>query len=167
MSKFIVLLLLSNTVSSNINEINCTLGSRIECGNHGQCIESLTSNSNSTQCICDDFYVSDPRISLEKCTYNQKRISVAVYIEFFLGIPFGAGFFYLELNGQGMCRFFVFLIFIICSYVMCRFTQSSKTTKRICISIGALIISIVWINDLISISNGILDGNGFPVSSTR
>lgn len=158
--RIFVLICSLNFISSNINEINCTIGPKSqECNFRGNCVKIM----NSTQCLCDDGYLSDPR-ELKKCTYEQKDTVIALAFEFFLGIFSGAGFFYLDLTGQGFCRFFVFLTFVVCFMIVRKFDATfSKTTKYVSAIIGSAIILIIWINDLANISKGIIDGNGFPV----
>ena len=99
----------------------------------------------------------------KKCTYEQKNALVALTLEFIFGIPFGAGFFYLELGGQGLCRFFVFLSFLLSLVAVRKCSNCPKTIQYVYVIIVSFIIFMIWINDMVAIAKGTLDGNGFSV----
>ena len=99
------------------------------------------------------------------CDYKQKKQVVAFCLEFFLGL-FGAGFFYMGLNGLAVGQLMTFLSApIVLCFLACWFKESFKKEYASLIEIvWRLAWLVYWVVGAALIGvNKLNDGNNMPL----
>jgi hypothetical protein len=144
----------------------CTPGvASPECSYQGTC------TIDGKNCICDPGYASTLN-GMNKCDYEQKSPWVGFFLELFLGFDFGAGYFYLGLNGLGagqLCLFFLGGIPV--CVIMCTGMLKNDDVNMCAFGLAACyaclwFLGIIgwWIAAFVMIGQGLyLDANGMPV----
>jgi hypothetical protein len=104
----------------SLSDFKC-IDSISSCSSHGKC------NEKKDDCICDQGWLNEESLGLEKCNYSQKRQLTAFLYELFLG--FGAGHFYTERYNMALAKLGAFIFGI---YIICLFPLSAKFLNEKC-----------------------------------
>lgn len=143
---------------------NCT---DTYCNYNGNC------NDAKTACICTNGYITFISTDGTECNYKQKNPILAFCLELFLGIPAGAGYFYIGQIGLAVGQLILFWVGIVfvCLIACCGvFTKGGGDTvivivfaaMYLCLFIGG--VFAWWVYALVIIGQGYaLDGNGAAV----
>ncbi len=131
------------------------LGNGPPCNAHGKWY-------NNT-CYCDDGYVG------VECDYKQSTQTIAFCLEFFLG-PFGAGYFYMGLNGLGIAQLMTTLsplVLLALTGCLCNNQLNCDSSGYACMDlVWRLTIFVFWLTSIILIGqNKLNDGNDKPLES--
>lgn len=140
------------------------------------CIYGFCDNSN--RCFCRErFTTFEPKNSSVECNYFQKSRWGAFMLEFFFGMEFGVGYFYLGYTTLGVLQLMLFFPVMIgyCCLACCCGVYNRNNLEQnglpllIC-GISSLFIWLVsitgwWIYAVIGMGTGIIpEANGAPTS---
>jgi hypothetical protein len=135
------------------------------CSYRGRC------NDMQTYCICNDGYITFG-VTDKQCNYKQKETLIAFLLEFFLGVPGGAGYFYLGQTYMGVGQLLLFWVGLIplCLLTCCLVagSEGGAVAGMCCaylyIFLWGIATSGWWIAALVTIGTGkITDGHGAPI----
>lgn len=150
----------NNETSLALVGSNCT---EEACNYNGVC-------TNTGACYCFHGYITYNSDDGGSCNYKQKETFAAFLLEFFLGMEFGAGYWYIGQNGlaAGQLVFFWGSILVYC-IIFCIGKNSGKCAAVIAGLFGCLhAIALLgwWIYALVDIAGGtITDGDGASIPS--
>lgn len=135
------------------------------------CLNGLCDSSN--RCFCFERYITWKADSGVECNYFQKSKFGAFMLEFFFGMEFGVGYFYLGLNTLGVLQLIFFLptLFLFCFvFCCCMATKAHENPASIVCGIFWFFVWIFgmfgwWIYAIVGMGTGfIVDSNGAPTS---
>lgn len=153
---FVVLLLLVAASTAALAS-NCTQPV-LDCSGRGQCVPS------SSDCFCDDGYVTHPPDAVPQCNYKQTSRLAPFLVSLFVGPYTGAGYFMIGQTGLGVGQLLLFwgglFVGFLLGLIFGKEWDCAVFVFNLFVSFGVIAF---FIASLVQIAQGMDDGDGVPL----